>query len=919
MMKRILFTLLASGLLSAEAFVTNGSFETWLPFTGKTTDRTPTLIGGLIPLGWTVAQEKPGVVVRAEQNTAGAALVLEHAAANTSGAEQYISVSPNSTYRVRCRVKAENIIGNGIVIWLNTGPSSDFHAKQKRTATYPPKRAGSYDWQDYEYTLKTDADTAVLRINISLQMASGKAWFDVFEITREGAPVMSDTVQNTKAFSDHIDVTSDVSPKAAGDGSTDDTAALQAALDRISNDSKNAKVMFMPKGIYRITRTLVITKNQGGAVIGEEGTRIVWDGETGGRMLHANGASRHRYINIIWDGKGKAGVGIDHDSKTYYETRVRHENEQFLDFTIAGIRGGHDPKVTPSAEFFIENCRFERCEKGVSLLLWNYYDNFFTDCEFIDCGNAIYCEKGNFAVRRSRFERSKDADMVITTHSFSVRRSVSVGSGQFIRTFHSGPHGASLMVEGCRIDSWKNRNAITLAYMGAATVIDTVFSNPPSQEPPIAFTGDGSYSQSLIHSSCTATGMRAIAEPSKVVRILEIPAGRRGLVPPINVRFSKQIPAPYQKVFDARRDFGAAANGSTDDTEALQRTIDAAKAFGKGAVAYLPFGTYRTTRTIRVSGADYTVLGSGFATILSFAADEGIVLSVEDPKAVSLEQFRIEVPEATSDRFVKIAHRTTGGSFAVYDGVYAGGSWRKGKPMIHGLAAESLGPTDMIRLKHFDGSVRIRDNAGTVFADHIIDGELIVEGAENAGKGFVGVWARICSGNPYDNIVRDNNDLILADYYTEQTEGSLRAEGGASPRTDGRITFHCAKQGWMQVLGALKPGEHKSDGILIDNYGGAIFYTGALMFYQKPTLITQTGTKPVSMVFAGNSFGHVAPEFKGESLTPVLAENYIILTKGTGDELCIPNIIPDGALASMTKALDHFREFGEREKAFAGK
>ncbi|HEY3416753.1 MAG TPA: glycosyl hydrolase family 28-related protein, partial [Armatimonadota bacterium] len=92
---------------------------------------------------------------------------------------------------------------------------------------------------------------------------------------------------NWEKRSDWLDPTTDTTPRAVGNGVADDTAALQAALDRISNESKTNKVVFLPKGIYRITKTLVISNtSQGAEVIGcGRNTRIVWDGEDNGIML----------------------------------------------------------------------------------------------------------------------------------------------------------------------------------------------------------------------------------------------------------------------------------------------------------------------------------------------------------------------------------------------------------------------------------------------------------------------------------------------------------------------------------------------------------------------------------------------------------------------------------------------------------
>lgn len=47
---------------------------------------------------------------------------------------------------------------------------------------------------------------------------------------------------------------------------------------------------------------------------------------------------------------------------------------------------------------------------------------------------------------------------------------------------------------------------------------------------------------------------------------------------------------------------GALGDGKADDTAAVQRCIDAARQHGKGAIAYLPRGTYRVSKTIRITG-----------------------------------------------------------------------------------------------------------------------------------------------------------------------------------------------------------------------------------------------------------------------------------------------------------------------------
>lgn len=72
-----------------------------------------------------------------------------------------------------------------------------------------------------------------------------------------------------------------------------------------------------------------------------------------------------------------------------------------------------------------------------------------------------------------------------------------------------------------------------------------------------------------------------------------------------SVRFPRDA-----SVLDVQRDFGARGDGRQDDTEALQRAIDASCGLGddprnrgKTNVVWLPNGTYRVTRTLVVKSA----------------------------------------------------------------------------------------------------------------------------------------------------------------------------------------------------------------------------------------------------------------------------------------------------------------------------
>ena len=62
-------------------------------------------------------------------------------------------------------------------------------------------------------------------------------------------------------------------------------------------------------------------------------------------------------------------MGLDHDSKNQYESRVVHQNLAFFRFTVAGIRTGHAQFVA-SAEMTFTNCLFAYNYAGVFFGSW---------------------------------------------------------------------------------------------------------------------------------------------------------------------------------------------------------------------------------------------------------------------------------------------------------------------------------------------------------------------------------------------------------------------------------------------------------------------------------------------------------------------------------------------------------------------
>jgi hypothetical protein len=102
---------------------------------------------------------------------------------------------------------------------------------------------------------------------------------------------------------------------AKGDGTTDDTAALQAAIeDAESSSAGAARTVFLPAGVYKITASLVISKEYVAIVgDGQWSSRISYNGVTGAALKvdPALNYLRCRMSNFGIVGNSSSGPGID--------------------------------------------------------------------------------------------------------------------------------------------------------------------------------------------------------------------------------------------------------------------------------------------------------------------------------------------------------------------------------------------------------------------------------------------------------------------------------------------------------------------------------------------------------------------------------------------------------------------------------
>jgi hypothetical protein len=696
--------------------------------------------------------------------------------------------------------------------------------------------------------------------------------------------------------SDWVNVRTDVTPAALGNGQADDTAALQAALD-LPGDGRS---VYLPAGTYRITGSLVWNGPRLGCLLIGHGrdTKLVWDGPEGGVMLRSNGCAYSRFVGLSWDGRGRAAVGFDHGADERFETEVRHQHEAYRNFTGYGIRIGYEQKVA-SAEITYLNCLFERCGTGVGMHTFNDYNNTFDGCEFRDCGTGIYDFKGNFYARNCHFERSHTTDLHIQSeHGDSLRRCTSFGSKRFII---EGGTIAPLVVQDCHVAGWKDPEGAVVLAGAPVLVFDCVFSQPPSARPAVRLL---SATQKLMVSQNFPDEIERLVERVPGAEIRFIPSGRRrGVVRSARQSFLRSEVAAPGKIFDAVRDYGAKGDGQADDTAAIQQAIDAAREHGRGAVAYLPSGRYAISQSLRVTGDGYTVGGSGFMTRIVWAgAEGGVSIEVSDPQDVTLQAFVVGHHDGGPRTTAADIRQTSskGPSRSTYDYVFVYGMYQK-QPDKQGILFQNLSPESVVYGIHTQGNLRFDDSAGARFLfANSYEGTVSVQGRRKERAGMLGFMMRLATISSPTVHVRDNQSLVMSDFYTEQSDRHLLLEGEPELPA-GAVTI----QGAKMHLNTDQP-------ILEANgYHGRV-YLGHNQLYidpPEPKFIT-TGDAPLELALSGLFLYNVTPQFQlGPGTKLTLLANQGLDNAGLER--------PEGHQA-IAAALDDLRRLGQLDHQING-
>lgn len=437
---------------------------------------------------------------------------------------------------------------------------------------------------------------------------------------------------------------------AVGDGKSDDTQALQAALNDLGKTGKSS-VLYLPAGTYKITQQLDLSRAKNVAIVGESPDLVSlrWAGGAGGTMLRFQNTAYTRLQRVTFDGSNTAsnGLWIRWDGKTpNFPTTFDLSDNVFKNLQV-GIRGGQDPTVAghqdTAAEVAIQRSKFiGNSSAGIVLKDWNTVDWWIRDSLFENNKLGIKGIIGVFHVSDSVFKNSIDGDIYAQNNAFiGLRNNYSIGSPYFYQT--GGPTGAGQLatIQNNTILDARD-TAIQIKTPGPVTLLDNTIRNNAGNSNPAVKLG-GLKPGNLVAVGNTFSVQNPIKIDPVYNRFLELDtsvADRSSIAAsaPVLPPTPKQATAPAIEV--------DALTGAS-----IQAAIDRAVRdySGQRPIVHLPAGKYDVSSTISIPpGSDLRLVGdAGYlaepkASILSWTGKRvAPMLSVQGPSHAVVQDIAI--------------------------------------------------------------------------------------------------------------------------------------------------------------------------------------------------------------------------------------------------------------------------------------
>lgn len=178
---------------------------------------------------------------------------------------------------------------------------------------------------------------------------------------------------------------------AKGDGTTDDTKALQAAIDALPPEGG---VLVIPLGVYLVSATLHVKDRRSTQMIGcgfghlglKSGTILKWEGKCGGTLLHLNGFSQSSVERLALDGnckKAGCGIHIQHDQTATVVSQKNVFRQVLFGNLQVGLKIGEtNENQGNNDQCDVHSCWFRQNDVGVLFQGDQSFQWQFHGCQF---------------------------------------------------------------------------------------------------------------------------------------------------------------------------------------------------------------------------------------------------------------------------------------------------------------------------------------------------------------------------------------------------------------------------------------------------------------------------------------------------------------------------------------------------------
>lgn len=553
---------------------------------------------------------------------------------------------------------------------------------------------------------------------------------------------------------------------AVGDGQVDDTAALQKALDDM-RPATGPRVLYLPAGVYRITRTLNVlreahTESMGLSILGEDPATTIlrWDGPEGGVMLYYS-AWYSRLGRLTLDGAGRAMTAIRHGQP--FATANEYADLVFQDVGF-GLEAGERDGI---AETAVLRCRFLRCSQaGLNIQNFNSLDWWLWYCLFEDCHIGVSTEYhgsgGHFHVYESLFRRSTEADLTIKHCSyFGIRHNTSLGSKAFFLAKRADNWtdqenwGAQVTLQGNTILDPQDATPIRIANAGNVLLLDNVIRSrspgrdgrPARPAGPVVQQVTPAGEADLVSVGNTFTVENPLEVKGRLIacddRVVS-PKAIKARIPAL----PGTPPNRQRKVWEVPRGAPAAE---------VQRAIDeAAKWQGPRPVVHVPAGIYSIDRTLVIpANCDMQLVGDGilYTTQLQWVGPgAGPVLRLAGPSRATLRDFTVLGGNSATGIVIEDCDQPEARLFM--EGTQVG-------------SAQQVGLW-VDRLEQADVSLHDFGHSGCKVGVKVVGGPQAARGRKTAGR--VAIFSGASSNNDLSYEVVEGGRLLARDIWYETNQ-----------------------------------------------------------------------------------------------------------------------------------------------------